>query len=142
MTVRAYAGLAPYVGLTPFSAEDGRFFFGREREEEVLVANLVASRLPILYGGMGVGKSSLLRAGVVRRLRENANANAADLGVSKLAVVVFSNWSGGDPVGELGDAIRASAEEFRPDRRLNGPSAPSGSTRRSRHAPATSRAKS
>ena len=32
-------------------------------------SNLVASRLTVLYGPSGVGKSSLLRAGVVLRLR-------------------------------------------------------------------------
>jgi WD40 repeat protein len=45
------------------------FFFGRERESEVVAANLMASRLTVLYGPSGVGKSSLLRAGVAQRLR-------------------------------------------------------------------------
>ena len=34
-----------------------------------MAANLMASRLTVLYGPSGVGKSSLLRAGVARRLR-------------------------------------------------------------------------
>ena len=62
---------SPYKGLARFddSDLDAQFFFGRERETELVAANLVATRLTVLYGPSGVGKSSLLRAGVVRRLR-------------------------------------------------------------------------
>ena len=62
---------SPFKGLAYFgdSEHDWRFFFGRERESEVVAANLMASRLTVLYGPSGVGKSSLLRAGVARRLR-------------------------------------------------------------------------
>ena len=45
-------------------------FFGRERDVEIVCANVVASRLTVLYGPSGVGKSSLLAAAVARRLRE------------------------------------------------------------------------
>src|SRR5262249_51734856 len=53
---------SPYKGLAPFgySDVDALLFFGRDREREILVANLVGSRLTVLYGPTGVGKSSLL----------------------------------------------------------------------------------
>jgi len=72
------------MGLTPFgdSDLDALLFFGREREREIVIANLMASRLTVLYGASGVGKSSLLRAGVAHALR-----SAPDAGV-----VVFSSW--------------------------------------------------
>ena len=56
----------PFKGLASFedSDVDARLFFGREREREIIVANLLASRLTVLYGESGVGKSSVLRAGV------------------------------------------------------------------------------
>src|SRR5262249_55012775 len=55
---------SPYRGLAPFedSETDARLFFGRERERTVILANLMASRLTVLYGASGVGKSSLLGA--------------------------------------------------------------------------------
>ena len=59
----------PYKGLMPYDEADAPFFFGREAEAEIISANLMASRLTLLYGPSGVGKSSVLRAGVVRRLR-------------------------------------------------------------------------
>ena len=63
--------ISPYKGLASFedSELDALLFFGREREREIVAANLVAARLTILYGTSGVGKSSLLKAAVARDLR-------------------------------------------------------------------------
>src|SRR3989442_962378 len=96
MSVATTEQLTPFKGLTPFgdSELDSLFFFGREREREVVVANLMASRLTVLYGPSGVGKTSLLGAGVAYGLREVADA----------AVVSFSFWSG-NPAAELRRAI-------------------------------------
>ena len=81
---------SPYKGLAPFgdSELDALLFFGRERDSEIVVANLLAARLTVLYGASGVGKSSLLGACVARRLRQEPDAE----------VIVFSSWSG-DAVG-------------------------------------------
>ena len=64
---------SPYKGLAAFgdSSLDAMLFFGRERERDVVIANMTASRLTLLYGPAGVGKSSLLNAGVARSLRED-----------------------------------------------------------------------
>ncbi len=59
----------PYAGLMPFTEEQAAFFFGREAEREIITANLMASRLTLLYGPSGVGKSSVLNAGVAHHLR-------------------------------------------------------------------------
>ena len=56
---------SPYRGLRPYTEADAAFFFGREAEEEIIAANLLAARLTLLYGPSGVGKSSVLLAGVV-----------------------------------------------------------------------------
>ncbi len=99
---------SPYKGLAPFddSALDALLFFGREREIEVIVANLMAARLTILYGVSGVGKTSLLRAGVAHRLRHAHGAT----------VIVFSTWTG-DPVQDLLDAVLAATSAVEPVRR-------------------------
>jgi hypothetical protein len=74
MTTVGAPPLGPYKGLAPFddSDLDALLFFGRGRETEVITANLLAAGLTILYGPSGVGKSSVLRAAVLRRLRELA----------------------------------------------------------------------
>jgi len=61
--------LSPYRGLEPFDESDAAFFFGRERETRLITASLFAAPLTIIYGASGAGKSSVLRAGVIPRLR-------------------------------------------------------------------------
>ena len=52
----------PYKGLAAFedSAVDALFFFGRDRDSQMIAANLMASRLTVLFGPTGVGKTSVL----------------------------------------------------------------------------------
>ena len=54
---------SPFRGLSPFgdSELDSLLFFGRERESEVIAANLMAAKLTLLYGPSGVGKTSAAR---------------------------------------------------------------------------------
>jgi WD40 repeat protein len=61
---------SPFKGLVPFSEEDAPFFFGRENETRIICANLRTRPLTLLYGPTGVGKSSLLNAGVLPALHE------------------------------------------------------------------------
>lgn len=98
---------SPYKGLVPFedSELDALLFFGRGRESEIIVANVLAARLTVLYGPSGVGKSSVLRAGVAHRLRRQARGNVEEGGHPEFAVVVFDTWSD-DPVGSLRAAVR------------------------------------
>jgi WD40 repeat protein/flagellar biosynthesis GTPase FlhF len=99
MSVAVTAPPSPYKGLAPFedSDADALLFFGRELESEVIAANLIASRITVLYGPSGVGKSSVLRAGVAHRLRKERDAQ----------VIVFANWTG-DPVAGLIEAAGGS----------------------------------
>jgi hypothetical protein len=72
----------PYRGLQPYTEEDRRFFFGRKRDEKIIAANLYAARLTVLYGTSGVGKTSVLRAGVIPDLQS----------APRTAVVFFNTW--------------------------------------------------
>ena len=83
----------PYVGLVPYREEDFGFFFGRDDERRIVTANLRASRLTILYGPSGVGKTSLLQAGVVHDLREEVVTNAAAQAEQvPIAICSFRDW--------------------------------------------------
>ena len=64
---------SPYQGLAPYDEGDAAFFFGRDRERDLITANLMASRLTVLYGVSGVGKSSVLRAGAAHHLHALAS---------------------------------------------------------------------
>jgi hypothetical protein len=78
----------PYKGLAYYSEQDAAFFFGRERDTKVVTANIMASRLTLLYGESGVGKSSLLRAGVARHLRDLALDDIARRGKPQLVAAL------------------------------------------------------
>ncbi len=101
----------PYKGLANYTERDAALFFGRDREREVIIANLKARRLTLLCGESGVGKSSLLRAGVAARLLELAHENIDEIGTPEFVPVVFSNWRD-DPLTGLVDAIHGAAEQF------------------------------
>ncbi|MEO1083968.1 MAG: caspase family protein, partial [Acidobacteriota bacterium] len=60
----------PWLGLKPYGAAESKRFFGRSREIEDLVARVEAEPLTVLTGPSGVGKTSLLMAGVVPALRD------------------------------------------------------------------------
>ncbi|MEV7190222.1 hypothetical protein AB0N81_00255 [Streptomyces sp. NPDC093510] len=62
----------PYVGLAAFQPEDAAWFFGRERLTEDLIGRVRARRFLAVFGASGSGKSSLLRAGLLPRVREGA----------------------------------------------------------------------
>lgn len=98
---------SPFKGLAFFgdSELDWRFFFGRERESELVAANLMASRLTVLYGPSGVGKSSLLRAGVARRLRSLVPA-AEGAEQAGAEFVIVDTWRD-DPVVAVATAAQA-----------------------------------
>jgi hypothetical protein len=105
---------SPYKGLVPFEDTeiDALRFFGRGRESEIIAANVLASRLTVLYGPSGVGKSSVLRAGVAHRLRLQAEQNVAAQGHPEFVVLLFDSWSD-EPVEGIRTAVRdALTEQF------------------------------
>ena len=58
----------PYVG--PRAFETGETLYGRDRELQDLLDLLIAERIVLLYSPSGAGKSSLIHAGLIPRLRE------------------------------------------------------------------------
>ncbi len=64
----------PYVGPRPFTLEDRARFFGRKDEVDETVSLIMAHPVVLIYALSGVGKSSLVNAGVVPLLREEGYA--------------------------------------------------------------------
>jgi hypothetical protein len=59
----------PWLGLDSFSEETRAYFFGRDEEVAELARRVQRKLLTILFGQSGLGKTSILRAGIVPRLR-------------------------------------------------------------------------
>jgi transcriptional regulator with XRE-family HTH domain len=73
---RPASATAPYRGLAPYTVDDAHLFVGREGDAEALVARVLAEPASpvVVVGPSGVGKSSLLRAGLVASLRAAGHA--------------------------------------------------------------------
>ncbi len=93
--------LAPYPGLPAFEEQQAPVFFGRDKAIEAVVERLagLALRPPaflLLLGASGYGKSSLVRAGVVPRLKGDRDGNWT---------VLPPFTPGDEPFQELGAAV-------------------------------------
>ena len=91
----------PYRGLSAFREQDAGLFFGREdataRVLELMSAALDGTGLIVVSGVSGAGKSSLLRAGVLPRLRQDGLAAALE--AASWPCLVFTPGRG--PLAEL-----------------------------------------
>jgi hypothetical protein len=59
----------PWPGLTAFTEDQGAYFHGRDEESREVGRRIERKTLTVLFGQSGLGKSSLLQAGVFPRLR-------------------------------------------------------------------------
>ena len=75
--VAARQDRCPYLGLTGYEETDAPLFVGRERLTSVLAGQLADHSTVIVTGASGVGKSSLVRAGLVPALRAGAIPGSA-----------------------------------------------------------------
>jgi tetratricopeptide (TPR) repeat protein len=62
-------GQNPWPGLVAFTEELQQFFYGRVDEADELLRRVARKNLTVLFGQSGLGKSSLLQAGLFPRLR-------------------------------------------------------------------------
>src|SRR5262245_38705596 len=77
----------PWPGLEAFTEQDQQYFYGRETEVDELHRLVMRERLTVLFGVSGLGKTSLLQAGLFPILRtENV-----------LPVRIRLNYSAGMP---------------------------------------------
>ena len=60
----------PWLGLDPFTEEVREYFFGRDDEVRDLFQRVVHKPLTVFFGRSGLGKTSLLQAALVPRLRD------------------------------------------------------------------------
>jgi len=75
---------SPFPGLRAFTEKEAEIFFGRGRETDKLVQMVGQSRFVAVVGASGSGKSSLVGAGLIPRLRENALYGSGDWYIVRL----------------------------------------------------------
>jgi tetratricopeptide (TPR) repeat protein len=94
----------PWPGLMPFTEATRAFFHGRDAEVAELLRRVRRERLTILFGGSGLGKTSLLCAGLFPRLR------AADF----LPVYIRLDWTTAQlsPIAQIKQALTTNLAEY------------------------------
>lgn len=98
---------SPYPGLLRFTRNHRSVFFGREADVEEVLHRLSepGGRFLLIHGDSGVGKSSLIDAGVLPRLEEAAP------GDHDFRTVRMVPSNGTDPFDALGRALQALGDE-------------------------------
>ena len=102
---------SPFFGLDYYGEQFGAWFFGRESDGSKIITNLRAARLTLLHAESGVGKTSLLRAGVAWRLHRLADDMFARGRPVRSIPVVFGSWKD-DPTTELAAALDAAVRPY------------------------------
>lgn len=95
-----------YPGVTPFSTEQADVFFGRKQDTDELYRLIKRESLIILYGKSGLGKSSLINAGVVPEVQKDKVYNPI--------IIRFGAWtedSTQSPLEVIKNALRTSKVE-------------------------------
>lgn len=111
----------PFLGLGSFDQTTSAYFFGRDEEIETLVSKIRASPLTVLYGQSGLGKTSLLGAGVLPELQLKEYELSENSAPAFAPALLRLRYSEGSPsiieqtrnalIALLPPAKRAAAEE-------------------------------
>ncbi|MGC8518714.1 MAG: hypothetical protein ACP5P4_09335 [Steroidobacteraceae bacterium] len=93
--------LNPWLGLVAFTEETRAYFFGRDEEVAELARRVQRRRLTVLFGKSGLGKTSILRAALAPKLREQ--------GYCPVYVRIDYGRDSPEPAEQIKDAIRRAA---------------------------------
>jgi tetratricopeptide (TPR) repeat protein len=91
----------PWLGLASFTEETRQYFFGRDEEVAELARRVQRKLLTVLFGQSGLGKTSILRAGLVPRLRSQ--------GYCPVYVRIDYGKGSPEPAEQIKQAIRLNA---------------------------------
>ena len=98
-------GRYPYLGLDAYQESDAEFFFGRETVVNELLDRIQKSNFITVSGPSGSGKSSVVRAGLIHRLRQNRLPNSGDW-------IIATMVPGNDPLEHLAESIDYATDSY------------------------------
>jgi WD40 repeat protein len=111
--------LEPYIGPVPFETKDAALFFGRDSEADELLSLAVAHPVVLMYAQSGAGKTSLLNANLIPKLRKEgydilpvARVQGTECD-SRTNIYVFNtlmSWSDGTLTGS--QLLKTSLRDF------------------------------
>jgi WD40 repeat protein len=90
---------SPFVGLRPFESDESLLFFGRQEQTVEILQRLHQYHFVAITGGSGSGKSSIIKAGLIPRLKAGYMVSDYD------RWVIVTMKPGQNPLYNLSDAI-------------------------------------
>lgn len=106
---------SPFPGLRAFGPDDAPIFWGRGREVDALISRLSEGRFVGIVGASGSGKSSVMAAGLIPRLRINAIEGSKDWFIIQMKPGEGKDKDGlVDPFASVYEALLETFEELRP----------------------------
>jgi WD40 repeat protein len=94
-----------YPGAKPFTLDQQRIFFGRQHDVEELFQSVSINQVVTLFAKSGMGKSSLLNAGLAPKVRQETNL--------KMIPVRFGAKVAGKSLSPLQHVMEAVRDEYR-----------------------------
>jgi WD40 repeat protein len=101
---------SPFKFLDSFTKEDKDIYFGREREAEEVYTRIFQSKLLLVYGLSGTGKSSLIQCGLANRLNDS---DWLPISVRRAEDIMASLWRNIQKHGLSGEAELKGAPDSR-----------------------------
>lgn len=102
---------SPYKGLNRFNISDQNYFFGRNKLVRELYSLVLESEFMLVLGASGSGKSSVVRAGLIPKLKEDliSQLNISE-GINTTIDFVFT--PGTDPFDSLYNCLKAEEKDY------------------------------
>jgi hypothetical protein len=94
----------PWLGLASFTEETRAYFYGRDEEVAELARRVQRKLLTVLFGQSGLGKTSILRAGLAPRQRSQ--------GYCPIYVRIDYGQESPEPAEQIKQAISRTAQSF------------------------------
>jgi outer membrane protein assembly factor BamB/HEAT repeat protein len=99
----------PYRFLSYFDLEDEDFYFGREQDVQAVTAKVREHPITVVFGKAAIGKTSLLRAGVMSALRRESEE--ADRETTRPWLLAYTRV-GDDPVASMRASVLQALSEL------------------------------
>jgi formylglycine-generating enzyme required for sulfatase activity len=100
----------PYPGLRPFQKHEWPIFFGREPMIDEVLQRLAATRLVVVHGSSGCGKSSLIKAGVLPRLEQEHSHYGVPWRTAEMRPGSSPLWNLAMAIARLHEQLEGAAE--------------------------------